>query len=850
VAGTVAWPGDEPGERRACPWLVERVIVRPIAAVYADRGVFARLYLGWPRVGTKGSWAMAGQPASSFAALLGQLRAQAGLTQEELAQAAGLGLRTVSDLERGAHRTAHQDTARLLADALGLADPARGLFVAAARGRVPALEVLAARDEALAVAIQNQAAPGSVPVGTVPVAVIQGLPRDIASFTGRKNELARLFEVIESLAASAGMVGIHAIDGMAGVGKTAFAVHAAHRLAGSFPDGQFFLPLHAHSQRRRPADPADALISLLLSAGVAPQLIPPGVEARAARWRDHVAGKKILLLLDDAAGHEQVTPLLPGTAGSLVIVTSRRRLTALPDATVISLDALSADEAAALLARLAGRPEINAGVAAVSEITRLSGYLPLAIGMLAAQLRHHPAWSAASLAADLARATDRLAVMRAENVSVTAAFDLSYRDLETGLQRLFPRLGLLPGPTFNAYAVAALGGCSLEEARQSLNDLYDHHLLSEPAPGRYQLHDLLRSYAADLARTTDPAELRSEAVHRVLDYYLHTGCTGTRLLNPQRPRLPVVPPSPGVNPEALGTASEALAWFAAERQGFIAAIAQADELGFDRHVWQLAWAVWLFFDREGYWHDQVAILHTAIAAAKRLGDRAAQAHVYRDLSATYSRLGQLAEARVYCTQALDLHHELGDRLGEARAHNDIMILAERQGRLAEALGHAQLALALYREEGNEPGQAKMLNGVGYIHAQLGEYQQALDFCEQALSLSRGRVDPLNEAAIWDSVGYVLYHLGRFDEAITHIRTALRTIEGMAGGYYQTAMLVHLGDAYHAAGDLDQAGQAWEQALAILEHLQHSDADQVRARLRGHVPTPSSKIPPENGPEGC
>ena len=328
----------------------------------------------------------------------------------------------------------------------------------------------------------------------------------------------------------------------------------------------------------------------------------------------------------------------------------------------------------------------------------------------------------------------------------------------------------------------------------------------------------------------------------MLDHYLHTACAGTRLLNPLRPQLPVDPPRPGVTPEILTGAADAQAWFAAERHVLLAAIGQAAEAGLDTYAWQLPWAVWLFFDREGYWHDQAAIQHTAIAAAKRLGDRAAQAHVYRDLSATYSRLGLLAEARVYCTQALDLHHELGDRLGEARAHNDIMILAEQQGRLAEALGHAQLALALYREEDNKPGLAKMYNGVGYIHAQLGEYQQALEFCEQALSMSRGRGDPLNEGVIWDSVGYVLFHLGRFDEAITHIRTALRTIEGMAGGYYQTTILVHLGDVYHAAGDLEQARQAWEQALAILEHLHHSDADQVRARLRGELPEVPGSVP--------
>jgi hypothetical protein len=220
------------------------------------------------------------------------------------------------------------------------------------------------------------------------------------------------------------------------------AVHAAHRLTGSFPDGQFFLPLHAHTPGQRPVSPADALASLLLTAGVAVQQIPPGMEARAGRWRHHIAGKKILLLLDDAAGHEQVRPLLPGTSGSLVLVTSRRRLTALEDSAVISLGTLSPAEAVALLAQLADRSDLGSEAGPAGEIARLCGYLPLAIGMLARQLRHHPARTGAELAAGLATARDRLAVMRAENLSVAAAFDLSYTDLSEAQQRLFRRLGM------------------------------------------------------------------------------------------------------------------------------------------------------------------------------------------------------------------------------------------------------------------------------------------------------------------------------------------------------------------------------------------------------------------------
>ena len=450
------------------------------------------------------------QPGLSFAGLLRRLRDDAGLTQEELAEAASLSPRSVSDLERGVNLTARHETARLLAGALGLTGPQRALFEAAARGRAPASQVLAAGE------------------GAAAAAATRTLPRDIGSFTGRAAELAQMAAgATGAAAADGGVVGIHAIGGMAGVGKTALAVHAAHRLAGAFPDGQFFLPLHAHTPGQRPVEPVDALASLLLGAGVGAQQIPPGLQARAARWRDHLAGKKVLLLLDDAAGHEQVTPLLPGTAGSLVLVTSRRRLTALEDAAAISLETLAPGEAAALLARLAGRPGLGSGDGPAGEITRLCGCLPLAIGMLARQLHHHPAWTAADLAADLATATSRLELMRAENLSVAAAFDLSYRDLTAGQQRLFRRLGVHPGTDIDGYAAAALDGTDLAAARRNLEGLYDHYLLAEHARGRYRLHDLLAEHARALASAGDPADADA-AAGRLLDYYLHGAAAAGR----------------------------------------------------------------------------------------------------------------------------------------------------------------------------------------------------------------------------------------------------------------------------------------------------------------------------------
>jgi len=311
----------------------------------------------------------------TFGGLLRQLRTDAGLTQEELAEAASLSPRSVSDLERGINLTARKDTARLLADALNLTGPARTEFEAAARGR----------------AVAGGAGAGGV-------AAPRTLPRDIASFTGREPELRELLGTASCAADSGGVVSIYTIGGMAGVGKTAFAIHAAHQLAPRFPGGQIFLPLHGHTPGQRPVDPAEALASLLLTVGVPVQQIPPGLETRTALWRDRLAGRQLLLVLDDAADSEQVRPLLPGAGESLVLVTSRRHLTALEDAKAISLGTLPPEEAAALLVRLADRPGLSRQDTAAGEIAQLCGYLPLALGMLARQLHHHPAWTPADLA--------------------------------------------------------------------------------------------------------------------------------------------------------------------------------------------------------------------------------------------------------------------------------------------------------------------------------------------------------------------------------------------------------------------------------------------------------------------
>ena len=740
------------------------------------------------------------QPALSFAGLLRRLRDDAGLTQEELAEAATLSPRSVSDLERGVNLTARHDTARLLAGALGLTGPQRALFEAAARGRLPAGEVLTAGEGAAAAATRT-------------------LPRDIASFTGRTVQLAQLAGAVTGTAASGGgVVGIHAIGGMAGVGKTAFAVHAAHRLAGAFPDGQFFLPLHAHTPGQRPVDPAEALASLLLTAGAGAQQIPPGLQARAARWRDYLAGKKVLLLLDDAASHEQVTPLLPGTGGSLVLVTSRRHLTALEDTAAISLDTLAPDEAAALLARLAGRPGLGAGDGSAGQITRLCGYLPLAIGMLARQLHHHPAWTAADLATELAAAAGRLELMRAENLSVAAAFDLSYQDLTEGQQRLFRRLGVHPGTDVDAYAAAALDGTDLATARRHLDGLYDHYLLSEPARGRYWLHDLLGEHARALAFAGDPAGADA-AAGRLLDYYLHTAAAASQHIATRTTAVGREPPGepPAVAPR-LSTAGQASAWLEAERANLHAAAGYAAASGRPGHGIAIPAAVSGFLFARGHWDQSAALHQTALATARQAGDRAGQADALNELGILQRATGDHPAAAASLTQALELYRGLGDWLGQASTLDNLGRVQFDTGEYPVAAASHQHALALYRDLEHRAGQAQALTNLGAVQAWTGNYLAASTSHQQALGLFRDLGHRLGQALATNNLGIVQVRTGDYPAAATNYQQARGMFRDLGDRHGQAMVSLNLGEMQVRTGDHPAAAASLTEALGVYRDL--------------------------------
>ncbi|WP_158630237.1 AfsR/SARP family transcriptional regulator [Glycomyces terrestris] len=567
------------------------------------------------------------------------------------------------------------------------------------------------------------------------------LPAGVGGFTGRE---ARLSELDELLASSGdrppGAVVVGVISGMAGVGKTALAVHWAHQVTDHFPDGQLYVNLRGFDPDGPPLPPEAALRGFLDALGVPPERIPPTAEAQIGLYRSAVADKRLLLLLDNAFAADQVRPLLPAGSGSLVLVTSRDRLSSLiavEHARPVPLHPLTDDEARQFLTRRLGDARTAAEPDAVQAIVDACARLPLALAVAttkAATGTDRPLFALAAALQDTHTSLDSLAGDD-PTADVRAVFSWSYRSLGEEAARLFRLLGLHHGPDISAAAVASLAALAPGRARRLLAELARAHLVSETAPGRYALHDLLRAYAIELSATVDSREKRNAAAFRLLSHYVHTAHAADRLVYPGTPDVAVsLPaPAPGVAPEPLADRAAAMDWFEAEYAS-IAAVALHARGVFDAQVWQLAWSLHHFLSLRGRVFELTDVQHLALSAAQRTGDAAAQAHAHRVLAWCGTRLGRLDDSRSHLTRALDLSAQAGDLAGEAAAHRNLSHLAQRSGDAVGALAHSHQALALYRKAQDRFGEARALNSIGWYHAQLGEHEDARRCCEEALRL--------------------------------------------------------------------------------------------------------------------
>jgi DNA-binding SARP family transcriptional activator/tetratricopeptide (TPR) repeat protein len=687
------------------------------------------------------------------------------------------------------------------------------------------------------------AAPLPVPSST--------MPRDNPDFTGRAGELGTLASWLDSDEARSS-VPIAVISGMAGVGKTALAVHIAHHLRERYPE-QVFVPLRANDADEAPLKPATALGRLLRRLGVPDTVIPADSEDRAELLRFKLTGRNALILLDDALDASQVLPLLPGVPGCLVLVTTRRRTLILPGMLPLPLGPMPHADAAVLFSRTAGAgPHTSADQASVSRLVRLCGHVPLRIQLAGRQLRVHSAWSASDL---VSRFSDGGSGKR----DMTAQLELSYRYLTADQQRLFRWLALHPGDRFSSHAaVAMVDNASPEVTAHALEVLLDYHLVEEPVPGRYEFHAVLREYAESLANDVDSEEDRRLAMSRLLSYYLGLLDQADRMVHPFGRRITV--PDEAAPPTAphLRTRRECAELLDTEKTNLLAIARYAGAQGWPRHAAMFAHLLGGFLDTWGDWTDAIDLHRHAVNAWHAIGNAPGEAAALIDLGLILCRTGQQGEAaerlqealaiartaadttceaaalntmgiiQVWSDQyeeslashdqALALWRQLGDQHGEADALSHGVLPAERLGRHRDALSRAELALAAYRELGDPHGETKALNNLGGLQQDACCYDDALLSYEHAMARFLEIGDRQGEAIALSNIGDIRRLSGLHQEALKDYRAALGIFSEIGDRGSAVETINGMATAFADAGDSQEALDQYEKALALATGL--------------------------------
>ena len=736
---------------------------------------------------------------------------------------------------------------QLLAMDPALAGPAAGRAVALA-GPAPERGAAAPHGQTESAPVPSAAAP---PVTALPAPLVPApaqLPPEVAGFAGRAAELQWLDGLLPAALTGSPLA---LITGSAGIGKTTLAVRFGRRVASRFPDGQLYVNLRGFDPASAPVPPAVSLQGFFDALGVPPRHVPAGLDAQSALLRSLLDGKRLLLLLDNARDPDQIRPLLPGSPGCLVLVTSRSQLTGLvvaDGARPLPLDVLDGAEAAELLAGRLGAKRVNAEPQALAALVERTAGLPLALSVTCARAASRPGAALADLAAELADARDRLDALRTGDAAtdLRAVFSWSVDKLSDLAARAFRLLSLHPGPDIAAPAAASLIAATPAEARSALAELVRASLLTQDAAGRFSCHDLLRAYAVELSATGDSEAERDAARRRVCDHYLRTAHAAANRLFPARglPRLP--PGEPGVTAEdfaaepgghahaAVGASDAAyeaaLAWFRAEQRVLRGVLELAVAHGLDEHCWKLAWYWAPQLKRIGQMHKVLEVQRTALVSASRLGDADAIAHVHFDLGYASGWLGDYPDADVHLRRALELFTELGDRPGVGQAHDGLAVLLSRQDRYAEALEQAYEGLRLRRAFADSAAVAYSENVVGWILAHLGRHDDGLLHCRRALELHRESGSRSGVADTLDSIGYIHGQRADYLRAIDHYEQALEVYRRIGNPEGEANSLLYLGDAHLAEGQSDAAQRSWERALTLLAKIPGADASEATFRL--------------------
>jgi DNA-binding SARP family transcriptional activator/tetratricopeptide (TPR) repeat protein len=661
------------------------------------------------------------------------------------------------------------------------------------------------------------------------------LPTDLATFTGRRAELDAAASLLPDRGQPQATV-IGLISGMAGAGKTALAVHWAHRIAHRFPDGSLYVNLRGYDPSGSRMDPGKAIETFLVALGVAPQAIPEGLDAQAALYRGVLAGRRVLIVLDNARDTEQVGPLLPAAPGCLVIVTSRSRLSGLVarhGAHPLTLSLLSAEESLELLARRLGDARVDAEPEAARAIIGLCARLPLALSIVAARAALNPGFRLADIARELREGHGSLDAFSGgdSGTDARAVFSWSYHALSPQAAGLFRRLALHPGPDITAAAAAALAGTAPRQVRALLTELTEASLLIEHAPGRFVFHDLLRAYATERTEVEDSEPVCRAALLRMHDHFLFTAHNASMVLDPFRETIPLPPSTMDATPLRFDDRAQATAWLRTERYVLREIVGHAAAHGFDAHAWRTAAALDVYFNRLGYWHDLLEINSAALRSAQALGSVTGQAYSLCGLGVAHSQLNHAEQSLRHLEHALELFRSADHASGQARVHRGIAYLCNRTDRRPAALDHYAEAIELYRSEGDPSGEAGVLNQVAWTYILIGEHEKALDRCKEAILFYQELGDPYGEASTQDTMGYALHHLARYREAIERFERSARLFHGIGDRYLEAEVLRHLGAAHLATGDRNAVRRALRTALALLEEVRHADADEVRRELR-------------------
>ncbi len=731
---------------------------------------------------------------------LAQRRKALGLTQEDLAGLLYVERSTVTRWERGETEPLPWIRPRLaealqvsadrieeLLDGGGLADSARR----AGRGR-----------------------------GVAATKVPRQLPTAVAGFTGRAAESAALTQMLEN--AEPGVPEICAVGGTAGVGKTALAVQWAHQAADRFPDGQLYANLRGYDPDQ--AMPAtDALAGFLRAFGVGDQDIPPEEDERAARYRSLLAGKKVLILLDNARSVEQVLPLLPGSPSCAVVVTSRDSLSGLVaryGAARLELDLLPPAEAVGLLRALIGR-RVRDDPGAAGTLATQCCRLPLALRVAAELAAARPDVPIAGLVAELADHRRRLDLLDAggdPRTAVRAVFSWSYRHLGPDAARAFRLAGLNPGADFDPYSVAAVTGTGLGQARKMLDALVRAHLIQPTGPGRYGMHDLLHAYARELAGASDDDEEQNAALTRLFDHYLHAASMAMDTLYPaerhRRPRIgrPATPVPP------VTSSAAARDWLDAERATLVAITGHAAGHGWPAHAVRLSAALGRHLDNSGHYSEALTVHSHARAAARRAGDRAAEATALNYLGGACIRQSRYQEAVGHQQQALALLQQVRDRTAQGQALNNLGTIDHFQGRYREAVDLKLQALAIFCETGDRAGTAHALTGLGLSEERQGHYDLAGRHHRQALTIAAAIGASQSECGSLVSLGAIAARQRCYQQASGHLYRARAISRAASYRAGEADALARIGDLRLRQGYPDDAARYLREAVDLYREL--------------------------------